>query len=455
MFTTEDTEDHRGKRGMSVSFPCAPRRRLEVGCVGSVPRRRSFFGLTDPEFRWLPRICERVFLDRFETGALPLRSGRMIQYLHRHPSFGKGGRFRVAVNITQEIGKGMKQTVYLGAVVLGFCLTASGLATQADRALVTRAKEAIESGSVDPERHLRPLIDALRKARSEDDQSYLVDSIESMGEADGSSPASVKKFLLVEATPLFLDIARKAKSVFLRGDVLLALRDMGASRPVLEQAATIAEADPDSYVQSRGEILRNFIASMPVEAELEEIAPSDPAKERTAIEYLKDRRLGVSADQLRISSLEGDFEAVQALLEAGVDANAGEASESPLVRAVFSGCGKEGGENDSLIRTVEVLVAAGADPNRKDDNNNTALMSAAQMCGPAIVERLIAAGAEVNYKNGSGISPLAMALILGKVDSAQVLVDKGARLDKAQVEMLSGLPPNPRAQEIIKKAGPR
>ena len=44
---------------------------------------------------------------------------------------------------------------------------------------------------------------------------------------------------------------------------MTALRDMGASRAVLEQAATIAEHDPDDYVRSRGEILRNFIQSMP------------------------------------------------------------------------------------------------------------------------------------------------------------------------------------------------
>ncbi len=336
--------------------------------------------------------------------------------------------------------------------VLVGLLAPFAFASKGDRALVARAKEAIESGSVEPARDLRPLIEALRRAESEDDQSYLVDSIELLGEANGTSPAAVKKFLLREATPVFLEIAKTAKSVFLRGGVLLALRDMGASRSVLEEAAAIAEADTDSYVQSRGEILRNLIASMPAEAELDEIGPTDPEKERRAIEYLKSRRLGVSADQLRISALEGDAEAVQALLDAGVDPNAGEASESPLVRAVFSGCGKVGGESESLIRTVQILIAAGADPNRKDDNNNTALMSAAQMCGPVIVGELVSAGAEVNYKNGSGISPLAMALIIGKYEAAQALVDKGARLDKPQVEMLSGVASNPQAQEIIKAA---
>lgn len=335
-----------------------------------------------------------------------------------------------------------------GVLVLVF----AGSVRASDRALVAKAKAAIESGSVEPERDLRPLIEALRKAGSEDDQSYLVDSIETFGQADGSSPAAVKKFLLKEATPLLLGIAKKAQSVFLRGDALLALRDMGASRSVLEEAAKIAEADPDSYIQSRGEILRNFIASMPAEAELDEIRSTDPAKERKAIEYLKGRRLGVSADQLRLSCLDGDADAVQALLDAGVDPNAGAASESPLVRAVFSGCGKAGGENDGLIQTVKILLAAGADPNRRDDNDNTALMSAAQMCGPAIVGELIAAGAKVSYKNGSGISPLAMALIIGKYDAAKTLVENGARLDKPQLEMLAGVATNPQAQAIIKKA---
>lgn len=79
-------------------------------------------------------------------------------------------------------------------------------------------------------------------------------------------------------------------------------------------------------------------------------------------------------------------------------------------------------------------------------------MSAAQMCGPMIVGRLIAAGADVAVVNGSGINPLAMALIMQKVDSAEVLAAKGARLTPKQVQMVSGAATDPRAKAIVKRA---
>lgn len=43
----------------------------------------------------------------------------------------------------------------------------------------------------------------------------------------------------------------------------MALRGMGASRAVLGQAASVAEPYRDDFVRSRGEILRNFMKSMP------------------------------------------------------------------------------------------------------------------------------------------------------------------------------------------------
>ncbi len=65
---------------------------------------------------------------------------------------------------------------------------------------------------------------------------------------------------------------------------------------------------------------------------------------------------------------------------------------------------------------------------RKDDNGNTILTSAAQMCGPRIVTRLIAAGADMNAANGGGLTPLGMALIMHRTEVAEVLVTEGARL---------------------------
>ena len=337
--------------------------------------------------------------------------------------------------------------------LLAGLVAAGPLAAQGNpSALYDRAKRAIAAGNVVPERDLAPLIGVLRAPASTDDLRTAIDRIETLGDASGSSPAAVKHYLLQEATPLLLQIGAQGPTQFARGDALTALRNMGASRAVLEQAAAIAERDRDDYVRSRGEILRNFIKSMPAGGAAADVKPGG-SHEQVAIASLKARKLGVSADQLRRSALNGNPTEVKLLIDAGVNVNSGASlNESPIYFAVFSGCGAKQGETEGLVATVDVLVAAGADLKRRDDNRNNILMSAAQMCGPKIVGKLIAAGAEINVVNGSDINPLAMALIMRKVESAEVLVAKGARLTPAQVEMVSGAATDPRAKAIVARA---
>ena len=345
----------------------------------------------------------------------------------------------------------MGRTKVAGVAVFGvLALAVAAAAAPGWQRAVDRAERAIESGNVDPERDLGPVVDALRNARDVDDQKRLISRIEDFGSADGSAPAAAKRYLLEEATPILMKIARDGKDSFVRGDAITALRDMGAPRRVLEKVAAMAEKDPDSYVQSRGEILRNYMKSMPEENE--SLKPVDEAKEKKALAALKKKNLGASPDQLRRSALEGKADEVRALLDAGADANGGAtAADSPLVAAVFSGCGAKGGETEQLEKTVDVLLAAGADVKRKDDNGNTPLFGAAQMCGPKIVSKLLAAGADPNVVNGSGISPLGMALIMQKLESAEVLADKGARLDEKQAVIVSGSATSDRAKAIVSR----
>ncbi len=320
--------------------------------------------------------------------------------------------------------------------------------------LYDRAKRAIAAGNVVPERDLAPLVDILRSPASvsDDDLQTTIDRIEMLGDASGSSPAAVKHYLLEQATPLLLKIAVVGQTDFTRGGAVMALREMGASRAVLEQAATIAEHDRDAFVRSRGEILRNYIKSMPAEGAAAQVKSGGP-REQQAIATLKARNLGVSADQLRRSSLQGNAGDVQALLDAGVNVNSGSGlNDSALYFAVFSGCGAKQGETENLVKTVNVLIGAGADLKRKDDNGNNILMSAAQMCGPRIVAALIDAGADMKVTNGSGMTPLAMALLMRHPDSAEVLVGKGARLSPSQAQMLSASVTDPRSKAIVQRA---
>lgn len=319
-------------------------------------------------------------------------------------------------------------------------------------ARVAAAKAAIDSGKVVPERDIAPLIDMLRRSKDDDDQRHLVEAIVDLGEGTGSSPAAVKRYILEQATPLLLAIAsNRSNSNFLRGDAILGLRNLGASRDVLQQVTDMALKDSDSYVKSRGEILQNYIKSMPAGSAVSAIKSTDASKEREAISFLKSHDLGVSLDQLKRSAMEGNAEEVAALLDAGVDPNGGEAGERAVDSAIL-GCAQANGENEGLLKTMDELIAAGARVKDKAANDNTPLLSAGQYCGAGMVKRLIAAGAEPNAVNGSGMTPLMIALLMNHLDAAEALVAGGAKLTAAQASMVAPMTTTARAKAIVTKA---
>jgi ankyrin repeat protein len=313
------------------------------------------------------------------------------------------------------------------------------------------AKEAIEAGTADAARDIGPLIDMLRRSKDDDDQKHLVDAIIDLGRADGSSPAAVKKYVIDEMSPLLLTIAaNRSNSTFLRGDAILGLRNLGASRETLEQVTAMALKDSDDYVKSRGEILQNYIASMPAAAPMTKIAPKDAQSEKDALEYLRIREIGASVDSLHRAAFEANYEDVKALLNAGVAVDGDGGNDTPLL-AAMTACSKEG-ETDLIVDVVDLLVSRGADVKRKDDNKNTPLITAAQYCGAKVVNRLVAAGADINAVNGSTMTPLTIALVMGRFDAADALVAKGARLTAGQVEMINASVSDPRGKAIAAKA---
>jgi hypothetical protein len=318
------------------------------------------------------------------------------------------------------------------------------------RELRDSAKEAIASGSVNAERDIAPLITMLRNSHDDDDQRHLVDALVDMGRHDGGSPAAIKRYIIDNMTPILLALASNTKnSNFLRGDAILGLRNMGASREALQTVTEMALKDSDSYVKSRGEILENYIRSMPAGSTMKAVNPVDPNKEREALEFLKSREIGASSEQMIRSAMESKADEVSALLAAGVDVNAAEDDTTPLLSAIH-GCNE--GDEDAVVATLDVLLKAGADVKKLDDNKNTIMIHAAQSCGGKVIERLAAAGADVNKLNGSGVTPLMIALLSAKYDAAEALVAKGARLTKDQASVITNSVKDPHVKPIVAKA---
>jgi hypothetical protein len=349
----------------------------------------------------------------------------------------------------------MRSMRALGMLGLVTLLTHPAFADQSAKIskLTDRAKEAIESGNVDAERDIGPLIDMLRTSKDDDDQKHLVEAIIDLGRASGTSPAAVKEYVIAQMTPILLSIAsNRANSTFLRGDAILGLRDMGASRQSLEQVTAMALKDSDDYVKSRGEILQNYITSMKTDSPAATLKPKSAEGEKDALEYLRMREIEVSADSLHRAAFEANYEDVKQLLKAGVPVDGEGGNDTPLL-AAMTGCSKEG-ETDLIVDVVDLLVAKGADVKRKDDNANTPLITAAQYCGAKVVNRLIAAGADVNAMNGSSMTPLMIALVMGRFDAADALVARGAKLNAQQAEVMKNSVSDPRGKAIVAKASP-
>lgn len=345
------------------------------------------------------------------------------------------------------------------AIILLSCLSAGAMAKRAASAsdVVAQIEAKVEQGGVDPARDLAPLLDGLRAAKDESSQRTYIGAIEEIGDFRGSAPAAVKAWLVANAPPVLLDIARSTAGWSVRGDALMALRSLDAPDAVLDEAVAIARAasgDGDEFLHSRGDLLQDWKENRDRGGERPANAqPLDPRKEQAALEFLRSRGYGASADDLGRALGDGEVEVVQALIDAGIDvASPGNAPLTPLGMATMLACSKKI-PVDRQLAVLDLLISHGADVKHRDAQGNTLLIAAVQACPVAVFERLIAAGAEPNPVNAQQFTPLKMAMVAGRWDIAEFLVGKGARMTAKEADQLfMEKPQDPAQVAILKRA---
>jgi hypothetical protein len=325
--------------------------------------------------------------------------------------------------------------------------------------IVSRAQTSVREASPAVQADLAGLIDALRASRDAADQSKLIDAIASLGDAAGASPAAVKTYLRATAPPVLLDIARGPADWTVRGEAFTCLRTLDASDAVLDQAIAIAEADSSpqqGFIRSRGEILRSWRQSRPGGVSAAGSAkPADAGAEQRALEFLRKRHTGVSFDSLQRAVAGGDAGIVEALMDAGLSIGGPDAARANqiVINGLTSACSAPVFAGDRVLAAIDVLARRGFGLGYKDAMGNTILMWAAQSCPASVAARLVELGAEVDPVNKQDFTPLQMAFVGGRWDTAKVLVDRGARLSKQQSDRLFfELPHDPAQRELVARA---
>ena len=179
----------------------------------------------------------------------------------------------------------------------------------------------------------------------------------------------------------------------------------------------------------------------------------DAMTREEARDYLTRHRIAIDPENVIAAVMRGDAAALEVLLAAGVDPNAkGSLPHSALQMASLSCQGGRVSEGH-ILDVMDVLIRHGARVNEPGVGGLDALFVAVQNCKPAIVRRLVTGGANINSRTPQGYTPLSMALIVKNYDAAEVLIEAGARLSaEAAGKLLDAKEKDPRLTQLVKRA---
>lgn len=192
-----------------------------------------------------------------------------------------------------------------------------------------------------------------------------------------------------------------------------------------------------------------FAAGLPRAAEVS--PPSYTAAEAQVL--LEQEGRLADADTLTHAAVMHDVKLVAAVLATGVPADArGIMPQSALQLATSTQCQDPPHGRDAQMQIIELLLAHGADVHDRSFGDSEIIVWAAQQCPPVVVKRLLDAGADIEARTPQGFSPLSMALTVNNLDTAELLIERGARLKPETVRKLFSKVDDARLKTLVQRA---
>lgn len=189
-------------------------------------------------------------------------------------------------------------------------------------------------------------------------------------------------------------------------------------------------------------------------AQAGEIGSAPRFSEAEAEAYLEAEQRIADADTLTHAAAMHDVKLVAAVLATGVSPDArGILPHSALQLVASTQCADPPHGREAQLQIIDLLIAKGADVHDKSFGSSEIVIWAAQQCPPVVVERLLDAGANIEARSPQGFSPLSMALAVRNHDTAELLINRGARLSpEAARRLFSDTGDDQRLAELVERA---
>jgi hypothetical protein len=247
----------------------------------------------------------------------------------------------------------------------------------------------------------------LSSVRLEDDQLFDSDALQNAVDEQGISAIVIR-----------LDEDRRADST------LFFDPDLPAGLEVRQLGTFEAKKSTDTQLAGRvvlsdkgNSFTYDVTFDAPIVLALQNVEPlaADASPSEHALWRLKQMELKFDETTFRSVVIDGDADAVELFVTAGMSPDAQDAIRLAL----------DTGKDD----VVKVLLAHGADKNAKDAYGQSLMMTAASNHRVEAMKQLIAAGADIDVPNEYGITPLAVAAEQGHLDEVNLLVAAHAKVN--------------------------